>query len=329
MLDGVLYLGARCAGSWELWRTDGTAAGTRWIDTFAGTVQQIAASGRLYLTGIRGTSPDTEAVLWVSDGTAQGTTELKVFPDARLGPQHILAIEDALLFAASEENAPFPGPPQLWRSDGTVLGTKPILKVDPSEFERVGSKVFFAGDDGVHGSELWAGHTAVLLGRPLTALRDLRTDTIGGALPPEIVDGLLLRIDAATKVVERGDPRAAQGALDAFIADLDGRVGHAGGTLGSRPLRTCACSPATSATCWGRSVISPVVSLGWCRSLAMDSRDATSSPLRVRDGRGGAARNGAHPTFPLGLAAVPAWREGLPRRALDDVRLGHGDEAAR
>ncbi|MBK9967293.1 MAG: hypothetical protein IPP07_21430 [Holophagales bacterium] len=51
----------------------------------------------------------------------------------------------------------------LWKTDGTVAGTVLVTRfsTDPdaptsgSEFTRVGSRLYFVGNDGVHGAELW------------------------------------------------------------------------------------------------------------------------------------------------------------------------------
>src|SRR5262245_23180582 len=55
---------------------------------------------------------------------------------------------------------------ELWSTDGTDLGTQLVKDINPGlvssswssaapELARVGDKLIFAADDGVHGSELW------------------------------------------------------------------------------------------------------------------------------------------------------------------------------
>src|SRR5437764_5120645 len=51
---------------------------------------------------------------------------------------------------------------ELWMSDGTAAGTRQVADINPgpngsnpSGLVAVGSTVFFAADDGVHGVELW------------------------------------------------------------------------------------------------------------------------------------------------------------------------------
>jgi ELWxxDGT repeat protein len=99
--------------------------------------------------------------LWVSDGTAAGTTKLLEGP-GRFdgGPIRSLArLGSRLIFAAAD-----PGHGQeLWVSDGTVGGTRRLadlrpgpLPSSPEELTAVGGRVFFSADDGRTGRELWA-----------------------------------------------------------------------------------------------------------------------------------------------------------------------------
>ena len=50
------------------------------------------------------------------------------------------------------------GVEELWVTDGTVAGTHAVASLDSaaiSDLTAIGSRVFFAVDDGVHGQELW------------------------------------------------------------------------------------------------------------------------------------------------------------------------------
>ena len=78
-IDGVLFFQARNEdGGEELWRSDGTRAGTRLIkDIFPGSIGSRPASfvvhqGRIYF--IAGGEDGDE--LWVTDGTAAGTEQV-------------------------------------------------------------------------------------------------------------------------------------------------------------------------------------------------------------------------------------------------------------
>jgi ELWxxDGT repeat protein len=155
-----------------LFRTDGTEAGTQPI------LEVYDADSRLYL------GPEVARIggrtfflaeglerrlgfeLWVTDGTAAGTTPVISDPNASRPRQlHSLTVfEDALYFTANTGN---PAQPRgIWRSDGTAAGTR-LLKAFGSQpqdvngntllptFTPAGDRLFFRLDDGVHGTELW------------------------------------------------------------------------------------------------------------------------------------------------------------------------------
>lgn len=120
--DTLYMLAFDAASGTELWRSDGTVAGTQQVIDLApgreSGVQQLAAIGagnRLFLAaseGITGLEP------WISDGTATGTAQLiDGNPDGSGNPQY--------------------------------LGS-------------AGSRLFFLLDDGVHGTEPWQVPLAVI-----------------------------------------------------------------------------------------------------------------------------------------------------------------------
>lgn len=108
----------------ELWVSDGTEAGTLFLSTVELWSSSIYANGVFYFSGrIRG----YEQELWRSDGTAVGTYLLKeIYPgvnqygDYHSGnPRNFLVLPSGLiLFAASNSEGS-----ELWRSDGTAVGT--------------------------------------------------------------------------------------------------------------------------------------------------------------------------------------------------------------
>ena len=148
----------------ELWRSDGTAAGTVLVADLApgaagATVMLLGAVGDLALfafdDGAHGVEP------WVSDGTASGT---RLLADLNPGPRgswpgDALAAGDAIYFAASDD----PHGRELWRTDGTAAGTVLLGDVSPGPSSSspilvavTDDLVYFHADDGVHGTELWA-----------------------------------------------------------------------------------------------------------------------------------------------------------------------------
>ncbi len=98
--------------------------------------------------------------LWVSDGTTEGTYELK---DIYLGgkssyPSNFVELGQKFYFRANDGINGY----ELWESDGTEEGTKLFMDICPglcSSFPNFivskGEKIYFSGTDGIHGEELW------------------------------------------------------------------------------------------------------------------------------------------------------------------------------
>jgi ELWxxDGT repeat protein len=120
----------------------------------------VAAGGTLFF---RAAQPSSGLELWKSDGTADGTLLVK---DIVPGPGGSSAVPHAsvggfVLFIALE---PATGR-ELWRSDGTDAGTM-VQEIVPgagsppvlgNAFLIAGDRAVFLADDGVHGTEPWAG----------------------------------------------------------------------------------------------------------------------------------------------------------------------------
>jgi len=178
----------------RLWKTDGTAAGTKAL-THAAQLESMPVEAaymndRLYFS----TGAIDGAGLWKTDGTAAGTREILVGAAdwltvshgrldfvrnqalwstggsvssshriASFGDQFPLALTDVgdkIVFAVPDwDSATW----MLWKSDGTTARTSRVMSfAGASEREwrplgaAVGDRFFFAADDGVHGAELWS-----------------------------------------------------------------------------------------------------------------------------------------------------------------------------
>jgi ELWxxDGT repeat protein len=148
----------------ELWRSDGTPAGTvlvKDINPGGGSSQisnMVVLNGEVYFSAI--TVADGRA-LWKSDGTAAGTVMVKdVNPtgtNAGVG-MSILNVNGALFFGADSGTTG----DELWKSDGTAAGTVLVKDINsgssgstPYSLTSFNGALYFTADDGFTGRELW------------------------------------------------------------------------------------------------------------------------------------------------------------------------------
>lgn len=156
----------------ELWRSDGTKAGTVRVKRFpAGDNDEYGADGPENLTAVGNTlfftASDDEhgEELWKSNGTAAGTVMVANIQTGQgsggeysYGPDNLTAAGDTLFFTADNGTAG----QEVWKSDGTAAGTVLVKDIHPGSYSSyageltpVGDTVFFKARDGVHGRELW------------------------------------------------------------------------------------------------------------------------------------------------------------------------------
>ena len=191
---GVLFTSPRTRSDFDLftlWRTDGTAAGTRSLAPInTGFWPSVMSFGDLLVFG-SGTWSDQDGPhdveLWRTDGTRRGTVRVadinrEVVPRRSIhcesgssdpGPGIALAA-GALVFAADDGK----NGTELWATDGTAAGTRPVrdinpgrtpvepdfcnplrqetgLSSDPGDFTASGRGALLTADDGRTGRELW------------------------------------------------------------------------------------------------------------------------------------------------------------------------------
>jgi ELWxxDGT repeat protein len=168
--NGQLYFAAEeGVHGRELWRTDGTAAGTSLV---ADINPQGASSSPSTLTVVGGTlyfaayDGAQGGELWKTDGSTAGTTLVKAVPGlATRTIQGLVAGTSTLYFLASADGSTY----QLWQSDGTAAGTAavPGATVSPDfsapnlGLVTVGDAVYFvSGDPGGAGQEVWRADAA-------------------------------------------------------------------------------------------------------------------------------------------------------------------------
>jgi ELWxxDGT repeat protein len=139
----LYFVAGPAGGPWALWTTNGTAEGTVIVKTFR-SISEIAlasAGGRLFLFADDG---EHGMELWTTDGTASGT----------------VLVKDIL---------PGEGDGVVVYYPGRLNGLTAVSSLTP-----VGSLVFFAATDGVHGVELWRSDGSA---RGTFMVRDMSPDS--------------------------------------------------------------------------------------------------------------------------------------------------------
>lgn len=156
----------------ELWKSDGTEAGTVLVrDIDLSAQQSYWADGPRDLTAVRGEvffsvfDPAHGRGLWKSDGTRPGTVLVDdVDPsrsnDVRSGPQNLTAVAHELFFTVDHGL----GGTELWSSDGTPGGTVLVKDIPVADADGYGGaqnltpmrgELFFTIEHGLRGRELW------------------------------------------------------------------------------------------------------------------------------------------------------------------------------
>lgn len=163
----VLYFSAAAdLTGHELWRSDGTDAGT-WLvkDIAPGTADSsprdfVIVGSHLYFTAANATFGRE---LWRTDGTTSGTVIMKNIRSGANGsdPRNRVNANGKLFFSADDGV----NGRELWKSDGTASGTNMVKNLytaaggdglaSNSEIVAIGSTVYFAGFTSQTGTELY------------------------------------------------------------------------------------------------------------------------------------------------------------------------------
>jgi ELWxxDGT repeat protein len=153
----------------ELWKTDGTEAGTVLVKDInpssasrASDIANLVAVGRtLYFSANDGANG---LELWKTDGTEAGTTLVEdINPgSADSDPDQLTAFHGVLLFTANDGVHGS----EPWGSDGTEAGTTMLRDLEPGafgsgpgSFTTSGKFLYFSASNPSAGEELWAVQT--------------------------------------------------------------------------------------------------------------------------------------------------------------------------
>jgi ELWxxDGT repeat protein len=148
-------------GSWQLWKSGGTAAGPTFVKNVGSGVRGPAPRVTVFgeQAAFLATEPSLGPAVWTTDATEAGTAPIKhTNLAANSSPQFLTAAGSALFFTAFE---PATGR-ELWRSDGTAAGTTLVKDINPGAADSrpedlvvLDGTVFFTAFDPATGRELW------------------------------------------------------------------------------------------------------------------------------------------------------------------------------
>lgn len=138
-VGNLVYFNVVIGDALQTWQTDGTTAGTRQADI---TGYPLAALGTKLLT------LDDSNELKITDGTVAGTTPLAALGSSTSADGFFIGpADDHSLYLASGWG--------IWRTDGTVAGTKLLTGTHVASAVQVGSSLVFIGSNTASGREPW------------------------------------------------------------------------------------------------------------------------------------------------------------------------------
>ena len=164
-VNGVLYFTAEdgTAQGWQLWKSDGTNAGTvRITSDLRGSSQtfitRLTAVGNSLFFSAQDFTNGTE--LWTANSS--GVTMLSINPGGGSShPASMINVNGLLYFAADNGSTGR----ELWSSDGTIAGTTRLTDIaagtghslsgSDAAIAALGTDIFFTATNGLTGSELW------------------------------------------------------------------------------------------------------------------------------------------------------------------------------
>ena len=171
-VNGTLYFTASDGTNGvELWKTEGTDAGTVMLKPYAGGINNTGDSNPANLTNLNGvlyftaTDGTNGMELWKTDGTNVGTVMLKPYAGGinntgDSNPSYLTAFGATLFFAADDGTT---NGRELWKSNGTDAGTQMAFNLNPNNnagsnptyITNANGVLCLAANNGTTGNELW------------------------------------------------------------------------------------------------------------------------------------------------------------------------------
>ena len=165
--NGILYFTAdNGTNGREIWYSDGTIQGTSILKDIGVNTSGVPNNNNFIIFDdhfyfLAHEEKYSDYDLWKSDGTPSGTVLVKRINQNGLGAIFGAATNDFFVFMVVTPNLGR----ELWVSNGTETGTSLLKDINPSYGDGIptfnkqivasGDMVFFVGDNGINGRELW------------------------------------------------------------------------------------------------------------------------------------------------------------------------------
>jgi ELWxxDGT repeat protein/autotransporter-associated beta strand protein len=198
----------------ELWKSDGTTAGTTVLNNLTSVEPVQPMTLASFNSAVYFVKEDMTHgfELWKSNGTPAGTVLVDDIHADSFGsyPQKFLATANGLYFQADNE---------FYRTDGTAAGTAIVQYIRnsgwgalPTSLAAINGTLYFGAEDGVHGVEPWAlnfpDKIVMSGGSPLTLVRDSNSSFVdwsagiyGGKIAVNDANGMSLVGDGSNDTI--------------------------------------------------------------------------------------------------------------------------------
>lgn len=149
--DVVVFAAFEEANGWQLWKTDGTSEGTTLVRDLSSSTSKADAPKAFFSVGSKAYFAFDDGIhgneLWSTDGTDTGTVVFDLAEGAESSnPSVFTDVFGVLYFNANQ---------QLWRTNGTEIGTSMIADFEPIEIIGDNNVVYFIGAHPEYGIELF------------------------------------------------------------------------------------------------------------------------------------------------------------------------------